>query len=505
MLLAIGVCLIILLVAVIAKKYEQATGKNRWLSCARQIAQELEEAVLLIDGDGTIRFMNRAAEKLFRCKNHEAFGANHRFLFQEAADLVQEALAAGEDREFEELELFTTAGKPFEVDLRMVPLRSLGSGKGMLCLFRRAHEKLNEPYDRELEMRDALTGLYNRKFFDVELERLDSPENWPLSILIGDLNGLKLTNDIFGHSVGDELLVTVAEVLKRVFRPEDRIFRWGGDEFVVLMPQTSQSDAAALQERLAERLEEASMGPVKIYMPLGHATKTESDQDIEMIWQQAEEQMYWHKTVTHSSFLRETLANVVKELHSRNGEEKEHAERVSRLAEEFGRYLGLNATQLRKARLAGFLHDVGKVALDPELLYRPYPLKTAELYEMKRHPLVGFRLLNFFDDTLDIAGSVLAHHEHWDGGGFPKGLKGEEIPYLGRMLAIIETYDRICYDPYATDRNPEAALAFIEGECGKKFDPELGKAFVEMMRARLPAQDKASSPEKEKTQPQRTG
>ena len=249
----------------------------------------------------------------------------------------------------------------------------------MLCLFRRAHEKLNEPYDRELDMRDALTGLYNRKFFDVELERLDSPENWPLSILIGDLNGLKLTNDIFGHSVGDELLVTVAEVLKRVFRPEDRIFRWGGDEFVVLMPETSQSDAAALQERLAERLEEASMGPVKIYMPLGHATKTESDQDIEMIWQQAEEQMYWHKTVTHSSFLRETLANVVKELHSRNGEEKEHAERVSRLAEEFGRYLGLNATQLRKARLAGFLHDVGKVALDPELLYRPYPLKTAEL------------------------------------------------------------------------------------------------------------------------------
>ena len=130
MLLAIGVCLIILLVAVIAKKYEQATGKNRWLSLARQIAQELEEAVLLIDGDGTIRFMNRAAEKLFRCKNHEAFGANHRFLFQEAADLVQEALAAGEDREFEELELFTTAGKPFEVDLRMVPLEASVQEKG---------------------------------------------------------------------------------------------------------------------------------------------------------------------------------------------------------------------------------------------------------------------------------------------------------------------------------------------------------------------------------------
>lgn len=485
MLIAVILCLVLVLV-VVGQKYRQTANEDLWLGRLRDVAQEFGDSILMIDDRGKIWFLNRSAQKLFSYSEKEVVGKPYHILLQqEAGKLIEEMLRSGEKLEQKRLTFTTAAGVEFEADLRALPFISTGDSEGLLCIIRSRQRIIGDSASREQDARDALTGLFNRKFFDVELERLDSPENWPLSILIGDLNGLKLTNDIFGHSTGDELLVTVAQVLREVFRPQDRIFRWGGDEFVVLLPKTSHAEAIELQELLAESLDAKSMGPIKIYMPLGHATKEQAEQDIEMIWQQAEEQMYWHKTVTHSSFLKETLANVVKELHKRNTGEKEHAERVSLLAEEFGSYLKLTATQLRRVRLAGFLHDVGKVALDPELLYRPYPLKTAEQYEMRRHPLVGFRLLNFFDDTLDIAGSVLAHHEHWDGGGYPKGLKGEEIPYLGRILAIIETYDRILYDPHTDKSHPEAALEFIERAGGTKFDPELCAAFVQMMRTKL--------------------
>ncbi|NMB02173.1 MAG: diguanylate cyclase [Firmicutes bacterium] len=337
----------------------------------------------------------------------------------------------------------------------------------------------------QLTYRDSLTGLFNRVFFDQELPRLDNPAYWPLSVIFADLNGLKLTNDIFGHSMGDALLLEVAQVFREIFRPEDRVCRWGGDEFIVLMPRTDAVTGNEIRQRLQEELESRVVGTMKLNVPIGLSTKEHASQDIRKVVQQAEEEMYWRKAISRGNYQSETLQSIISELHSKSEGEREHAERVQALATEFGEFLGLAPHEMRKLQHAAMLHDIGKVVLEPELLRKPFPLEPAEDHEMKRHPLVGFRLLNFFEDTMELASAVLAHHEHWDGNGYPKGLKGEEIPVLGRILAIVETYDRALYEAVSEDFSSRQALDIIVQGSGKKFDPHLASAFVDMMEAKM--------------------
>lgn len=329
---------------------------------------------------------------------------------------------------------------------------------------------------------DSLTGLYNREAYEYKVPKLDTADKLPISILVGDLNGLKLTNDIFGHSVGDQLLIAVAKVFLEVYRPEDLVFRWGGDEFVVVMPNTDFDQALNLRKDLLDAMHKQAVGPIKLHVSIGCTTKIDAAQDFEIVFQRAEEEMYWNKTIGQSGFQKDTLDCIVKELHTRSFAEKDHALRVSELAEQFGKFLDLPEDKLRRLRFSGYFHDVGKVGLNADILHRPYPLKPSEQAEMKRHPLVGFRLLSYFEETADLAAAVLAHHERWDGTGYPKGIAGKEIPFIGRLLAIVETYDRVLYDPFGQTFSPEQALQLIADGAGTKFDPHLTDAFLEMIR-----------------------
>ncbi len=343
-------------------------------------------------------------------------------------------------------------------------------------------DEIRQDQTEELNFFDSLTGLYNRDAYVHKVPRLDTPGKLPISIMVGDLNGLKLTNDIFGHSVGDQLLIAVAKVFKDVCRPQDLVFRWGGDEFVVLMPNTDFQEALSLKNNLLEFMDKETIDPIKLHISIGCTTKTEPDQDFEMIFQRAEEEMYWNKTIGQSGFQKGTLESIISELHGRSPAEKYHAERVSELAESFGRFLNLSEDRLRQIRVAGYLHDIGKVGVDAELLNKPFPLKPSEQVEMKRHPLVGFRLLSYFEETADLAAAVLAHHERWDGEGYPKGVVGKEIPFIGRLLAIIETYDRVLNDPFAQKFTAEQALQLIGDGAGSKFDPQLTESFIKMIK-----------------------
>lgn len=462
-----------------------------------QIVLSMNEAILVVDALGRVESLNGPAQKLtgwtqdeavgkpyqmiYCCNNQEAYGPKRDPIgevFEHGLASSAKAMTGGE-----QFILTTRAGQTFTVIDRVSPLlNGQGIVNGVLCVFRDvSRREMNRERIAQLTFRDSLTGLHNRVFFDQEFPRLDSPENLPLSILVGDLNGLKLTNDIFGHSVGDELLISVAQTFLEVCRPDDRVFRWGGDEFVVLLPRTTLEEAQELRERLWQALAGRSVGPIKLHLPIGCSTKERVEDDIQIIWQIAEEDMYWKKTLGQGTFQRDILENIKHELFLRSEIEKEHAERVSKLAEEFGCYLGLSQNNQRKLREAGLVHDIGKIVLEPELLVKSYPLKPFELHETKRHPLVGFRLLNFFEETADLAGAVLAHHEQWDGGGYPKGLKGDDIPFLGRILAIIETYDRVRNNPSAQNVSANEALAVVEAGAGIRFDPALCNSFLEMM------------------------
>ena len=454
-----------------------------------QLLRALSDAIIVVDIDGRVEALNEQAQALIGYSAEEAIRQPYEQVYTiidpNSDNPMTNTLRTGQVSERRSnLTLNRKDGQQVQITEKVVPLLGdHGKVEGAMCLFRNMSEReVQEACLEQLTFRDSLTSLYNRAFFEVELHRLDSAEYLPLSLMIGDLDGLKLTNDIFGHAAGDELLKTVARVFSEVVRPNDRVFRWGGDEFVMLLPRTSTEEAARIRDAVMAKLAGKSIGPIKLHMTLGWATKERVEQDIRVVWQQADEQMYWMKTVDRTSFQRQTLESISQELFSRSAAEKGHGERVGELAEQFGAYLGLAEADLGKLKMAGYLHDIGKVALEPEILHKPFPLEPQDQHEMKRHPLVGFRLLNFFEDTADLADGVLAHHEWWDGSGYPKGLQGEKIPLLGRILAIMETYDRVSFNPFARPFGREEALQLIAEGAGGKFDPNLVQSFLEMMK-----------------------
>jgi diguanylate cyclase (GGDEF)-like protein/putative nucleotidyltransferase with HDIG domain len=321
--------------------------------------------------------------------------------------------------------------------------------------------------------------LYNRRRFDEERKALDVPDNLPLSIIFVDLNGLKLTNDIFGHDAGDELIKQTAKILQQSCRGRDVLARIGGDEFVMLLPNTDAATARQMLLQLRERFAVASIEMIDCGVSLGFDTKTHPDQPLTEVMANANSAMYKDKTLTR---LSTNVANaIIESLHMRSEREKEHSITVSRLCGEMGAALNLSEPEIDQLQRAGFLHDIGKITLDEHILHKE-SLNEEEYRIMQQHAATGYRILNLFDDTLDLAEPVYGHHEHWDGTGYPRRLKGTQIPLMARIISIAETYERVLNRgnlPLAERKR--IALGEIRKGSGKQFDPELAELFVKML------------------------
>jgi HD-GYP domain-containing protein (c-di-GMP phosphodiesterase class II) len=192
--------------------------------------------------------------------------------------------------------------------------------------------------------------------------------------------------------------------------------------------------------------------------------------------------MYLVKTLERTELRSEATNTIIENLHKRVPREKEHSEIVSRLSQQLGKKLGLPKVEQRKLREAGFLHDIGKVVLNSAVMNHSALLTPDEIAERRNHPIIGFRILNTFDDTMDLAETVLAHEENWDGSGYPKGLAGEDIPLLSRIIKVTERYERKINDAERNDPAArQAALQYIRDNAGTLFDPRVAAAFIDMM------------------------
>ena len=355
---------------------------------------------------------------------------------------------------------------------------------GLTCfMLNITDRKLAEEKIAYLSYHDSLTGLYNRRFFEEELKRLDVERNLPISIIMGDVNGLKLTNDIFGHTAGDQLLQKVAEVFKKVCRADDIIARVGGDEFTVLLPKTNEEEAKVIISRIKEQISEESVKAIKGSISMGYDTKNYIKEDVYKTLENAENKMYSVKTLDRKDVNSITINTIIDTLHVNNKKEAEHSENVSNISVNIGKAMGLTEIEIRQLKEAGYLHDIGKIVLDESLLNNSETLTDDELEKLKQHPVVGYRILNSIDGTLDLAESVLAHHERWDGSGYPKGLKGEEIPKLARIIAVAEYYDVLTSRMNSYEMNREDAVKEIKKDSGSKFEPQIVDKFIEMILA----------------------
>ncbi|WP_296972013.1 HD domain-containing phosphohydrolase [Tepidanaerobacter sp. EBM-38] len=331
-----------------------------------------------------------------------------------------------------------------------------------------------------LSYHDQLTGLYNRRFFEEELRRLDTQRNLPISVIMADVNGLKLANDAFGHELGDKLLQKAADVLKMSCRKEDIIARVGGDEFIILLPKTSEKDVKQIIERIIIASSNVKVGSIPLSMSCGWEAKKTVGDDINEVLKKAENLMYKRKLFESPSMRNAAVTAVIQTLYETHKLEEKHSKRVSDLCVAMGKELFLNARELAELRTIGLLHDIGKVAIDKAILSKSDPFTDEELMEIRRHPETGYRILSSVSDLSEIAQYVLLHHERWDGSGYPKGLKGKEIPFKSRIVAIADAYDYMTsYNPQKRTLSQNEAIERIKKGAGKEFDPELAKVFIE--------------------------
>ncbi len=367
-----------------------------------------------------------------------------------------------------------------EVNVNTITFR--GSPAQLVLIRDISQRKIAENRLRYLSFHDQLTDLYNRAFFESELNRLDVPRQLPLSVVMADINGLKLINDAFGHQKGDRLLQKVSLLLKKGCREEDIVARIGGDEFAILLHQTSLDEAEQIISRLRNLFEDQKYEAFTLSVSLGAATKTAEEEDIWELVSEAEERMYRDKVLQRDSVRHSIIQSLISVLEEKTTETQKHIKRLQNMSVALGRELGLDENQLNNLELLAQLHDIGKVAVSNSTLLKQGFLTEEEKKEIQRHPEIGYRIARATPEFSPIAESILHHHEWYNGEGYLRGLAGEEIPLLARVLAVVDAYDAMTNDrPYREAMDRQQAIAEISENAGTQFDPEVVEAFLRLV------------------------
>ena len=338
--------------------------------------------------------------------------------------------------------------------------------------------------ERELEIQrlsyfDALTGLKNRRAYESAVLNYDTPENLPISIVSADINGLKIINDAFGHNVGDQLLIDVSNILKSTFRCIDCIFRIGGDEFVVILPKTNAVDSINACDVVRAEVEKHIYHGIQASISIGVKTKETNDEDLKQLLINAEVEMYHSKLKASWKNRGDIIRGILSTLYAKSKELEEHSIHVAEISYKIGVMLALSDAELNQLKVAAEFHDIGKIAIEQEILSKYRKKNNEENLVFKQHVEYGYRILAGSNDYEKIARDVLFHHENWDGSGYPKGLKGDEIPLYSRIIHLAEAYDWMSRAlPYRKPLSKSQIKEELLNDAGSKLDPELVKLFI---------------------------
>ena len=351
---------------------------------------------------------------------------------------------------------------------------------------------------RELAELDPLTGLQNRRGFEHGLDR----RRGALALVICDLDHFKRVNDTLGHPAGDDVLRRFADLLRACTREDDAAIRLGGEEFALVLSGVGEREALAVAERLRREVaSEFRDFPVPISVSVGIADSAPCD-GAESLVRAANRALFAAKRLGRDRCVvhhAETLAMLDALADDRAGEQLEaamllaetldlrdvatarHSETVGRYAERIAEELGLAADQVERVRVAGVLHDIGKLGISDAVLLKPGRLEPSEWDEIRRHPELGARILEHAN-LRDVASWVLAHHERLDGAGYPHGLAGDAIPLEGRILAVADAYEAMTADrPYRRALAEAEARAELRRGAGTQFDHRVVDAFLRVL------------------------
>jgi diguanylate cyclase (GGDEF)-like protein/putative nucleotidyltransferase with HDIG domain len=352
---------------------------------------------------------------------------------------------------------------------------------------------------------DPLTGLQNRRAFEEtmksEVERAKRTHR-PLCLLVCDLDHFKLVNDRFGHPTGDSALVRVGQLLSASRREIDPVARTGGEEFALILAETSGQEGYVVAERLRETVEEAfAEEAIPLTMSIGVASYPTQGRDPDALIAAADQALYAAKelgrnrTVVFSEEVSliapsaggkpdperahlHTMISLAEALDHRDTGTADHSQTVGRYCALIGRELELEEARVDRLQVAGILHDIGKIGLPDSILAKRGPLSDAERAQVRRHPEIGAEILRS-EEFADIRGWVVAHHERPDGKGYPLALREDEIPLEARILAVADAYEAMTSDrTYRMAIARQSARAELLRCAGTQFDPRVVAAFL---------------------------
>ncbi len=346
------------------------------------------------------------------------------------------------------------------------------------------HRLQSEKKLRHLSFHDQLTGLYNRHFLEEEMQRLDTERQLPISIIMADLNGLKLVNDTYGHHTGDEILKGAAEILKKICRGDDLLARLGGDEFVLYLPHTPEKEARKISERIKKACHKEKINDVPLSLSTGVAVKVSAEQKLSDLLREAEDNMYQDKLTESHSGKNAFVSSLLQTLAAKSFETEAHTRKMQEAAKNIGEKLGLPDSEMHRLSLLITLHDIGKINIPEELITKKGSLSATEWEIIKKHSETGYRIAKATDSFAHVAADILAHHERWDGTGYPQGLKESGIPLLARIVAIADAFEVMSQGrPYKKAMSRSEITAEYKRCSGTQFDPELVKIFLSVLEA----------------------
>ncbi|MBK5246453.1 MAG: diguanylate cyclase [Peptostreptococcaceae bacterium] len=455
--------------------------------------ESIGDAVISCDNNANIIFLNRIAELLTGWDKNEVVGKPIEEIFnianestkQKSENIIKKVLLSGKITELADYTiLINKDGIEMPIEDSAAPIyQENGEMVGAVLVFRDVTDKRRSLRNIEyLSYHDGLTGLYNRRFYEEELKRMDNQRNLPLSLIMGDINGLKLINDSFGHEVGDELLKKTANVISKVCQSNDVYARIGGDEFIIILPNSNADDAAKVIERIQCYLKMEDFQGLEVSVSLGCETKTDIEQDINNIYKNTEDHLNRHKVYESSSMRKKTIDLITNTLYAKNGRELIHSKNVSILAEALAKKMEFSEDDVNMMRLVGLMHDIGKIGIPDTILNKEGKLTMEEYDKIKKHPEIGYRILSSVNEFSAMSECALEHHERWDGTGYPQGLRGKEIKIEARMIAICDAFDAMAtLRTYRDVVSQKDTIKEIKRCAGSQFDPDIVEVFIDMI------------------------
>lgn len=352
---------------------------------------------------------------------------------------------------------------------------------GVVLVFRDITKEYKSREEIEyLSWHDSLTGLKNRDYLEKKILNLQESKSKNIGIIMGDVNGLKIANDAFGHAFGDLLLQEISVILNSAVPEDTTIVRWGGDEFVLILENINKYKLDAVCKNITTLANEFdTKSPVQPSISLGNAMLSEDDNDIYKALIRAEDMMYENKLVDKDSLRSKIVSSLEVSLFEKSYETEEHALRVAEYSKLIATKINLPQNEINKVVLLSKLHDIGKIAIDDTILQKPDKLTSDEWRIIKKHPEAGYRIASSLNDLTHIAEGILCHHEHYDGSGYPRGLKGKEIPVLARIVSIADAFDvMISNRSYKTAMSKDKAIKELIDCKGTQFDPNFVDVFI---------------------------